>query len=794
MGKKYICLHGHFYQPPRENAWLESIELQESAAPYHDWNDRITDECYSPNAVSRILNDQGKIVNIVNNLSRISHNFGPTLLSWMERYHPITYRRIIDSDKAYQDNNHDSGPAIAQVYNHIIMPLANRRDKETQVSWGIQDFKKRYNRQPRGMWLAETAVDTETLEVLSDYGIDYTILAPSQADSFRKIGEEKWTDGIDPSKAYVCNLPNGKSINLFFYFGELSQKIAFGGLLKNGKDFAQSLIGAFRKNDDDVQLVHVATDGETFGHHHRFGDMALAYCINYIDQLEDIELVNYAEFLEKHPPAHEVRIKENTSWSCAHGVERWQSDCGCSTGGQAGWNQQWRQPLRKAVDDLRDALVQLFEEKLAPYQVDIWKLRNQYIDIFTRRSEGNINTFLESNFGQISSKQERINIIRLFEMQKQCLYMYTSCGWFFNDISGIETVQILQYACRAIQLAELVSDQNYERTFLGILSQAHSNYTSRGSGQDLYYKEVATKKLTLPQVGMHYAVHALFSEQEDFDVLNYKCKGHDLKHLKAGGYRVVMGGVEVDSLVTLSSQKLHYLLIHLTNHHLIGNCSIDIGQEKFEGLTRDVETAFQDGNLAAIMDILQMYFKTKSFSFHDLFKDEQLKLLDRAINRNIEHVRHEYEGINARMYGLMNQMRKNKLKVPLFFIKNMAALTSIKLEQIFKVDFDLPLPKDTLNSLIKETRRWQLNIDTERLKFLATRRINHMALRLSTLEQEKMLEDVDEILFFLKVKEDLSIEPYLHELQNTIFHLVMSDKLDKNDIPELIEKLNLDFN
>src|SRR5690606_20278799 len=235
--KKYICVHGHFYQPPRENAWLEKIEHQESATPYHDWNERITQECYGPNGVSRILNDEQRIVDIVNNYSRMSYNFGPTLLSWLETHRPKTYQRIIDSDKASISYFGGHGSAMAQVYNHIIMPLANRRDKETQVIWGLRDFEKRFGRKAEGMWLAETAVDTVPLEVLSEQGIKFTVLAPRQAKQYLRFGESKWTPGIDSKMPYLCKLPSGKEINLFFYDDDRSQAVAFKGLLKDGKEF-----------------------------------------------------------------------------------------------------------------------------------------------------------------------------------------------------------------------------------------------------------------------------------------------------------------------------------------------------------------------------------------------------------------------------------------------------------------------------------------------------------------------------------------------------------------------------
>ena len=364
MGR-YVCIHGHFYQPPRENPWLQDLEWQESAQPYHDWNERITMECYAPNAYAHILDHNQKIIDIVNNYEKISFNFGPTLLSWMERNNPEIYTRIIESDKASRRNFSGHGSAMAQCYNHMVMPLANSRDKETQVAWGCKDFLYRFGRKPEGMWLPETAVDLETLEIMAKNDIRFTLLAPHQAACFRRIGEEEWIDarahGLDPRLSYLCRLPSGKDIALFFYDALVAHDVAFGDLLFNGRNFAERFLNVDAGLDED-HLVHIATDGETYGHHHRRGDMALAYCLHSIEQSGAATLTNYAEFLARHPPRHEVQIIENSSWSCIHGIERWRGDCGCRLGTTPFWTLAWRAPLRQAMDWLRDELSRLYEE------------------------------------------------------------------------------------------------------------------------------------------------------------------------------------------------------------------------------------------------------------------------------------------------------------------------------------------------------------------------------------------------------------------------------------------------
>ncbi|HEY4652515.1 MAG TPA: DUF3536 domain-containing protein, partial [Pontibacter sp.] len=426
--ERYICIHGHFYQPPRENPWLNEVELQESARPYHDWNERITDECYARNSASRILDNDGTIVDILNNYAWMSFNFGPTLLEWMEKKAPETYQAILAADKESQERFSGHGSALAQVYNHMIMPLANERDKHTQVLWGIYDFKKRFSRDPEGMWLGETAADTQTLEVMAEHGIKFTILSPYQAKSYRRIGEHDWKDAtnaqINPNRPYVINLPSGKTIVVFFYHAPVSQGVAFEGLLHNGEKFKNRLIGALDHNTTEPQLLHIATDGETYGHHHRFGEMALSYTLHHLYQEQQARLTIYGEYLEKFPPQYEAQIIEKTSWSCFHGVERWQSDCGCNTGGHPTWNQKWRKPLRQAFDWLRDELEPLYSSHMQQLGANPWQSRNNYIQVISDRSETNVQAFIRAHTSRELTIEEQRTFLQLLEMQYHAMLMY----------------------------------------------------------------------------------------------------------------------------------------------------------------------------------------------------------------------------------------------------------------------------------------------------------------------------------------------------------------------------------
>src|SRR3984957_16076407 len=516
---KYVCIHGHFYQPPRENPYLEAIELQDSAYPYHDWNERITAECYAPNAASRILDSENRILKMLNNYAKMSFNFGPTVLSWMKEQAPRIYQAILDADRCSGEQFSGHGSAIAQGYNHMILPLANRRDKVTQGKWGIADFESRFGRRPEGMWLPETAVDTETLEVLAENGIQFTILAPRQAQRFRSKNSSKYEDvsgaKIDPARAYRADLPSKKKINLFFYDGPISQGVAFEGLLNDGKRFADRLLSGFSDARDWPQLTHIATDGESYGHHHHYGEMALSYALHYVESNKLAEPTNYGQFLERHPPDHLVEIVDDTSWSCVHGIERWRSNCGCNSGGHRDWNQQWRAPLRAALDWLRDCLAPGFEQKAGPLLKNPWCARDEYIRVILDRSDESLGAFFAEHASHPLSEEEQVFALKLLEMQRHAMLMYTSCGWFFDELSGLETVQVLQYAGHAVQLATKVLGGEIANEFLDKLRLAKSNLPEHGDGAKIYEKWVIPACVDMEKLAGHYAISSLFENYGD---------------------------------------------------------------------------------------------------------------------------------------------------------------------------------------------------------------------------------------------------------------------------------------
>jgi alpha-amylase/alpha-mannosidase (GH57 family) len=489
LTKNFVCIHGHFYQPLRENPFDGSL-IEPSARPYPNWNVRISEECYRSNTQVPVLGEDGDVARKLNNYEWISFDFGPTLLDWLERRDPTTYSRIIATDRKTADRFSGHGSAMAQAYNHTILPLSNARDKRTQIRWGVADFEHRFGRRPEGMWLPEAAVDLETLQILSNEGILFTVLSPHQAASVRD-SEDVWLDvyggKVDSREPYLVELPAGKRISVFFYDGSISKDIAFDGLLHDGRILAKRLTQAFSDPTGNQMLVNVATDGETYGHHHAHGEMALARAIVDLNGDPDVSITNYGEFLSANPPDQVVRIIENSSWSCAHGVERWKSDCGCHAGPHPDWNQEWRRPLRRSLDFLRDRAIGHFEVIGSELFEDPWAARDAYIEVLLG---GDSDTFLARHGRPELGAGHRERALQLLEIQRQAMLMYTSCGWFFEDVTGVETIIVLRHAGMLIDLTRRAVGVDMEPEFRRLLAEARSNVDSK-TGRDVFDSEVA---------------------------------------------------------------------------------------------------------------------------------------------------------------------------------------------------------------------------------------------------------------------------------------------------------------
>lgn len=771
----YLTIHGHFYQPPRENPWLEYIEEQESAAPFHDWNERINYECYSPNSVARITDQTGKILDINNNYTMLSYNFGPTLFSWLEENDKNTYNSIIEADKISQELYSGHGNAIAQVYNHIIMPLANLQDKITQVHWGIKDFEYRFGRKPEGIWLSEAAVCEKTLSVLVDYGIKYTILSPYQADKVKYDSNGDWEDvsrgNIDPARAYKYNLPNfpGKSIDVFFYDGSISKAIAFEGVLYNGDKLVYRIKDGIVPSRKYPQLIHLATDGESYGHHTPFGDMALAYGLKVKLKEEGFKLTNYGEYLEKHPPTAEAIVKDNTSWSCAHGIGRWKEDCGCSTGGEAGWNQKWRKPLREALDWLNEQLSELFEKEGSRYFKNPWDARNDYINIILDKSDEAFKKFFSENSVRELSNAEIIDALKLLDMQKNAMYMFTSCGWFFTEISGLETTQILKYAARAMQIAHEFGRGDLEPEFLEILSRAKSNIKTFGDGKDIYTKFVKPSVVSRKQIVSHWAITSLYEEYEDeVDVYSYKIKKLDYHREKKGITTLVIGRLEVHSTITREVSDMVFALLHIGEDDF--HCVIRgfAGSVEYQRIKEDLFNKFNNSPITETIRGLDEHFGREYWTLKNLFIDKKKMIIQDIIKEQLE----EFSTLYYKIY--------NDSQTSIMYLLELG----LPIPDEFKIAAQYTLSRNFNNSITK------IEDITDVDEFYDSINISKQAKRLKTTidksASEKIFKDVItqkmrellgdmtvykcmEMINIIEVAEELDIKVELKEAQNIFF-------------------------
>jgi alpha-amylase/alpha-mannosidase (GH57 family) len=767
--QKYLCIHGHFYQPPRENAWLEAIEVQDSAHPFHDWNERINFECYAPNTAARLLDGRRHIIDIVNNYAQISSNFGPTLLSWMEKADPGAYQSILQADKESQQRFGGHGSAMAQVYGHLILPLANRRDKGTQVIWGIRDFEYRFGRKPQGMWLAETAADTESLEVLAENGIQFTVLAPRQGKAIRKIGDKDWQnlppDSIDPRRAYRCNLPSGKTIDLFFYHGGIAQDVAFKGLLNDGVNFANAIAAAF-ENIQTPQLIHVATDGESYGHHHRYGEMALASCLHHIAENTDIQLINYAQFLEKFPPEWEVQIHENSSWSCVHGVERWRSNCGCNSGGRPGWTQAWRAPLRETLNWLRDELIPIYELKTKDLLQDPWEARNTYIQVVLHRSQHNLDHFFKKHAAKTLTEENKILLLRCLEMQRQAMQMFTSCGWFFDEISGLETDQILQYANRAIHYAEQISGYNLHPDFFSRLEKIPSNFHANGAVS--YLRNVVPARVDLARVGMHYAASSLFEAYpEKLEIFNYVMESEVFQRIEGGHQRLAFGRTVVRSKVTLSEKFFSFAVVYLGQNNLIGHIAMEMKAERFQEMSEKLVLAFKGTELGDVVGIMQDYFGPERFSFWHLFSDEKRKILAQVTKESLLGAENTYREIYKDNYQLMTGIMLSNIPVPDTYLSAVKFVLNQDLRAIFAKGGTLKIR--ALQQVSDEFKKWGLKPENQpELRYVVSERV-HYELQRILRDGAAALERMQALNKAMRIVEEIPLEMNTWKSQNYYF-------------------------
>lgn len=644
-----LVIHGHFYQPPRENPWTDSIDDQPGAAPFANWNERIYSECYRANAFARISDTYGRVEQIVNNYSLLSFNFGPTLLNWVQRHHPHTYEQILAADRTSVSAQNGHGNAIAQAYHHAILPLCNERDRRTEILWGLADFRIRFGREAESMWLPETACDAATLGSLIDNGLRYLILSPYQAERVRSTKSGPWTtveDGsIDTTQPYAAFHPDGsgRAIAIFFYHGALARAIAFEGALASSQGLVDRIAAAARSG-----LINVATDGESYGHHFHFGDRSLAYALEVEAGRRGLAVTNYGAYLDEHPPKWEVELKpgpngEGTAWSCAHGVGRWTRDCGCQAGGREGWDQKWRTPLREALELLRDRAAAAFETAGAEIFIDPWEARDHYLELLIGKNLSR-EQFFERYARFPVSPAQLVRGLSLLELQRASLMMFTSCGWFFNDISGIETVQILLYAGRLLEHLEELGLPSPRTEFLDRLATAKSNVPAEGNGADIFQKNVAAAKVLPDQVAAQVALTGLAGQTElsgvsgayTFSITHSRVERHGRITLGTGAFLL-------EDRTT--GRQFDYAVGALHFGDVDFYCAVrpDGDPERFNSGANRVWEGFANASLPQLLRLVQEEFGPAEFGLEHLLADGRRSISEMVFGRLVEQFSQAYE-------------------------------------------------------------------------------------------------------------------------------------------------------
>jgi alpha-amylase/alpha-mannosidase (GH57 family) len=702
---RYVCIHGHFYQPPRENPWTEVLERQPSAAPAHDWNERVLLECYWPNARARLLHPDG--AEFTSNYSRMSFNFGPTLLRWMETARPHAYAAILEADRESRAR-FGRGSAMAQTYHHAILPLSDSRDRRTEIRWGLADFAHRFGRPAEGMWLAETAVDVETLDLMAAEGVAFTVLAPHQCAEVQDpdgLWHDMSDERVDPRRPYRIELPSGRSIVAFFYDGSISRGVAFEGLLDDGQRFADRLAGVLEEDADEPQIAHIATDGESYGHHHRFGEMALASALLLLEEAEDVELINYAAFLERHPPTWGARIVERSSWSCAHGVGRWCRDCGCKAGPGPS-QQRWRGALRETFDELRDAVALPIERAVQEtFRTARDPLRDAYIEVVL--DSGRTDAFLDAH---LIPGAPRSRALRLLELERHLLMMYTSCGWFFDDVAGLEATQVLRYAARAVELATDLFGDRFEPALIQGLAMAEANHPSLSDGAAVYRELVTPHRFGLQRVAAHLAVRAAIGEADAGGVLHlgvYEGQLDAVRRSRTGRLSLASGQLHLRHTVTLEDGAYAFAVLHLGDHDLVGGVRRDVAPLELDGL----EQAFARADSAAALAALERAFPEGTFSLADLYQDERARLLERLLGARTRATQDQLAALYEQTAPLLRFARNLQVDPPPVF----AAAAEVTLTQRLRKEVTNGARVARIETLLDEAAKAHVHVDQDLL-------------------------------------------------------------------------------
>ena len=781
--KRYICIHGHFYQPPRENPWLETVETQDTAAPYHDWNERVCAECYATNGAARSVNNKNQIIRIVNNYSRMSFNFGPTLMSWLKENAPRTYRMILDGERSSRKHFDGHSSAMAQVYNHVIMPLANRRDRITQIRWGIADYEKHYGARPEGMWLAETAADTESLELMAQHGIKFTILAPNQCRRVRPLradanaSDPAWTtplaNSVDTTRPYLMRFDSGVSIAVFFYDGATSRAIAFEGLLNSGEAFAARLKAGF-KESAQPQLVNVATDGESYGHHHKHGEMALAYAVRLLEQDKTVKLTNYASFLAQFPPEWECEIVDNTSWSCAHGVERWRSNCGCS-GGKPGFNQEWRKPLREALDELRDAIAPMFEQEGAKVFTDVWEARDRYIDVILDRSEEVLwiaifrgahhacafrrrASACTSANGDAAARAVDVHQLRMvfrrYRRHRDCTGDRV-CG---------PRAAIGKTVVRRTSLGDL------EPAFLERLAEAKSNAPSAGDGARIYKEKVGPLQLSLEQVAAHFAISSVFSSfAEETELFCYRVRRISYDVHTSGRGRLALGRAHIISVITGHAQSFSFAVLHFGDQNITAAVKPynDKDAAEFDAFAAQAAEQVQRADFPDVIRLIDRYYGHVDYSLTSLFSDEQRRIVQLILNSTLWDIESSLTNIYEDHASLLHYLSQAGLPKPPALTLAAEFAINAGLRRALEGD---PIDQALLRSFLQLAKADKVPLDTATLSYIADQRMKRAMVELQM--SAGSLEMLDRALTLARTLVELPFDLNLWQAQNIWYEIL----------------------
>ncbi|HDR73036.1 MAG TPA: DUF3536 domain-containing protein [Methanoculleus sp.] len=764
--ERYICIHGHFYQPPRENPWLDAVEVQDDAYPYHDWNERVCAEAYTPNDSARILDARGEIVDIVSNYEKISFDFGPTLLAWMEEHAPEVYAAVLRADRDSRRRFSGHGSAIAQCYSHLIMPLAPESDRRMQVIWGCRDFRHRFGRAPEGMWLPETAVDLPTLDFMAEQGIRFTILAPHQAARVRPPDEDVWCEvargSLDTSIPYRCMLPSGRTIDLFFFNRPIADAIAFGDLLKSGRRLAERLSGCLPSCTGPAPLLHVATDGETFGHHHRFGEMALAYCLREIDDQGMGTLTIYGEYLDRHPPSWEVEVREGTSWSCSHGIERWRSDCGCQTGGDPHYRQGWRAPLRAAIEGLRAGAGSCLDEALPRLVKDPRGACEDYIEVLLVRNADTVRRYLASHARHPLSPDEEVALLRLMEMYRHAMLMATSCGWFFYDIAGIEAVQVLRNAARVMDLLREAGVQDPEPAFLATLALAESNFHECGNGAEVYERFVRPAVVDLPRAALHGAVRSLFPALAVDGAWYHFTVGYEaFECVSSAVGTLATGRIYLRSGLTHAEGTYMVVAFFGADQRIAAGAGPPSMPHPAE-----LPGALHRGDAETVVRLIAEAYPFRVSSWGDLCRDERRRIFEHLLDPSQQSFHRANESVADRHAALLRELVKGRVRLSPSHETWLAAALGDRLAQMLCAD---RIDVARLAPVAVQLRRLPEKTDPVPLNRAFSTALSRMCAALARNPDNREL--MDDILLLFASLDALPLCPDLRECQTIMFAL-----------------------